>query len=357
MSNKQWMIYGANGYSAQLIAEEAAKRGLRPVLAGRSRAKVEAVAQRLKLPSICFDLEDRAAAVDALTDMHLVIHCAGPFSATSAPMIEACIAARTHYLDITGEISVFEHAHAPAQSRRAEEAGIVLCPGVGFDVIPTDCVAAQLKQALPDATHLTLGFAGSAALSPGTAKTSVEALQHGTQLREDGRISTIASGTRIREIDFGAGTRSAMPISWGDVSTAHVSTGIPNISVYVPASKRTISGIRKAYRLRWLLGLRPVQNFLKRRIEKSVRGPDAARRAKMRTLVWGEASNAAGVRKVARIETPNGYDVTITGPLAISEFLLGSVPEQAGSRTPSQLMGADFVTRLANMGPLKISDS
>src|SRR3546814_3393557 len=64
--------------------------------------------------------------------------------------------AKAHYLDITGEISVFEHAQT--QDARAKAAGIVVCPGVGFDVIPTDCVAAALKAALPDATHLALGF-------------------------------------------------------------------------------------------------------------------------------------------------------------------------------------------------------
>ncbi|MCH2899060.1 hypothetical protein K3W01_15090, partial [Listeria monocytogenes] len=76
--------------------------------------------------------------------------------ATSTPMIAACRAAGTHYVDITGEIAVFEQA--PAGDAEAREAGIVVCPGVGFDVIPTDCLAACLKEALPDAQRLALGF-------------------------------------------------------------------------------------------------------------------------------------------------------------------------------------------------------
>src|SRR3546814_17052749 len=101
----------------------------------------------------------------------LVLHCAGPFSATSAPMIEACLQAKAHYLDITGEISVFEHAQT--QDARAKAAGIVVCPGVGFDVIPTDCVAAALQAALPAATQLALGSDSPSAFSPATAQTPV----------------------------------------------------------------------------------------------------------------------------------------------------------------------------------------
>src|SRR3546814_3482070 len=119
----------------------------------------------------------------------LVLHCAGPFSATSAPMIEACLQAKAHYLDITGEISVFEHAQT--QDARAKAAGIVVCPGVGFDVIPTDCVAAALKAALPDATHLALGFDSRSGFSPGTAKTSVEGLAQGGKVRENGHIRAV----------------------------------------------------------------------------------------------------------------------------------------------------------------------
>src|SRR3546814_18073465 len=99
-------------------------------------------------------------------------------------MIEACLQAKAHYLDITGEISVFEHAQT--QDARAKAAGIVVCPGVGFDVIPTDCVAAALKAALPDATHLALGFDSRSGFPPGTAKTSVEGPAPGRHGRASG---------------------------------------------------------------------------------------------------------------------------------------------------------------------------
>ena len=175
---KPWMIYGANGYTGELIAREAVRRGLKPVLAGRTAAKVEPLAASLDLQARVFDLLDAVATARSVEGMGLVLHCAGPFSATAAPMMAACLATHAHYLDITGEIGVFEHARTLDAAARA--AGIVICPGVGFDVIPTDCVAAALKAALPDATHLVLGFDSRSGFSPGTAKTSVEARCVGT---------------------------------------------------------------------------------------------------------------------------------------------------------------------------------
>jgi len=166
-----WMIYGANGYTGQLVAVEATRRGLNPVLAGRRAGPIERLAAELNLPARVFDLGDAAAAAAALAGMAIVANCAGPFAATSAPMIDACLMSRTHYLDITGEIDVFvaaQRLHAEAQA-----ASIVICPGVGFDVIPTDCIAAVFKEALSDATHLVLAFdAGGGPMSPGTARTS-----------------------------------------------------------------------------------------------------------------------------------------------------------------------------------------
>jgi len=148
---KPWMIYGANGYTGELIAREAVSRGRTPVLAGRTAARVEQLAMSLGLQALVFDLGDAAATARSVEGMGLVLHCAGPFSATAAPMMAACLATHAHYLDITGEISVFEHARTLDAAARVS--GIVICSGVGFDVIPTDCVAATLIAALPDATH------------------------------------------------------------------------------------------------------------------------------------------------------------------------------------------------------------
>ena len=348
-----WMIYGANGYTGELIAREAVRRGQKPTLAGRSQVKVQALADELGLEAIGFSLDDANEAARQIKGMAVVLNCAGPFSATAEPMMNACIKAKAHYLDITGEIEVFELAQS--LDAHARSAGIVICPGVGFDVIPTDCVAAALKSALPDATHLSLGFDSRSGFSPGTAKTSVEGLAQGGKVRRDGEIVTVPLAYEVRKIDFGDGEKDAMTIPWGDVSTAYYSTGIPNIDVFIPGSPGMIKGARRANYIRPLLGFQFVQKLIKARIAKTVKGPDEETRAKMPTYVWGEASNARGDKKTARIKTANGYSLTITGSLAVIEHLFETRPE-GGAYTPSKLVGPELVTRLPESGELQISE-
>ncbi len=351
MIEKPWMIYGAYGYSGALIAREAVRQGLRPVLAGRNEARLKGLAGELDLPVRVFSLDDPAAVAAQLTDVHLVLHCAGPFSATAAPMIEACLHSTTHYLDITGEISVFEHAHA--QSRRAEAAGIIICPGVGFDVIPTDCLALALKTALPDATHLALGFDSRSSMSAGTAKTSVEGLKMGGRIRRQGQIVEVPLAYRTRRINFGDGEKNAVTIPWGDVATAYYSTGIPNIEVYVPLSSKAIRGLKLMRLMRPVLATGAVQNFMKKRIERTVQGPTETQRKRSLTYVWGEVRNQRGEIKTGRIVTANGYEVTVHGSLAVVKKLLSEAPEP-GSRTPAQIMGSSFVTTLPGSSQMVI---
>lgn len=349
----RWMIYGAYGYSGELIAREAARLGLEPVLAGRNASKLEPLGEALGLDIAVLDLHDEAELAMALQPMHLVLHCAGPFSATAGPMMDACIASQTHYLDITGEIEVFEAgARRDAQARAA---GVALCPGVGFDVIPTDCVAAHLKEALPGATRLALGFDSRSGMSPGTAKSSIEGMAAGGRVRQGGVIKPVPLAASVREIDFGNGSKMAMTIPWGDVSTAFHSTGIPDIEVYVPASPRLIKQARRANWVRPLMGFGPVQSLLKTLAGRRVTGPDAGKRDKLITHVWGEVTDDRGDRRVARIVTGNGYNVTRDGSLMVAQHLLTQTVE-GGYHTPSTLVDKDLVKRLPGSGELTIGE-
>lgn len=344
-----WMIYGANGYTGELIAREAVARGLRPTLAGRSEAPVAELAKSLGLPHRVFGLEESAGA-EGVAGMSLVLNCAGPFSATARPMIEACLAAGAHYLDITGEIGVFELAHS--LDGRAQERGVVLCPGVGFDVVPTDCLALALSEACPSAVALALGFDSRGRMSPGTAKTSVEGLAAGGAVRRGGQIVRVPLAFRTRRIDFGDGEKLAVTIPWGDVSTAFHTTGIPDIEVYIPASPALAKRLKRLNLVRPLLGLGPVQRFMKRRIEKSVKGPGEAQRAGAPTWVWGEARASDGRLVTGRVKVANGYDVTVWASLGV----VGRLLEQpaCGHFTPARLMGKDFVTSLPGSGPIEV---
>lgn len=172
-------------------------------------------------------------------------------------------------------------------------------------------------------------------------------------VRRDGRIEKVPLAYQVRRIDFGDGEKDAMTIPWGDVSTAYHSTGIPNLEVFIPGSPRMIKSARSANYIRPLLGIKFVQKLIKARIAKTVKGPDEAARAKMPTFVWGEATNAQGEKKTARIRTANGYSLTITGSLSVIEHLIENQPT-GGAYTPSRLVGADLITRLPESGDLVI---
>lgn len=266
-------------------------------------------------------------------------------------MVQACIQAGAHYLDITGEIDVFEQVFR--RDAEARQAGVVLCPGVGFDVIPTDCVAAALKQTLPDAVELRLGFDTTVSLSPGTMKTTLESTPQGGRVRRDGRLMRVPLAHEIRRIDFGRGERLAASVPWGDVSTAFHTTGIPNITVFVPTPRLAIWGMKLGNVFGPLLKLPVVQRLLGAVVSMTVKGPDEAARARMPAYVWGEAINAQGERRTARVQTANGYSLTVPGALAVTTHLLNH-EAPAGFTTPSRLMDADLVSQLPGGGQIVI---
>lgn len=340
----QWMIYGANGYTGQLMVEEALKRGFRPVLAGRSRETIEPIAQKYGLPARVFALDKHDAVVMGLRGMELVLHCAGPFSKTAAPMVKACLEVGVHYLDITGEIDVFAHCHG--LDAEAKQRGIVVLPGAGFDVVPTDCLSAILKLELPTAQNLVLAFDAPGGPSPGTAKTAVEGLGKGGSARINGEMTKVPLAWKTRTFNKNGEQRLAMTIPWGDVYTAFVSTGIPNIEVYMSVPPSMVENLRRIRRLGPLLSFSLVQKFLKSQVAKKIRGPSEQKRKDAETWVWGEVSDASGRQASAILKTPNGYTLTVLAALGIVAKLMSPQRPIGGYYTPSRLMGADYILRL-----------
>lgn len=339
-----WMIYGANGYTGALITRMAIERGLRPVLAGRRAEPVEALSRQFgSLETRAFTLDDPANIAKSLERIGLVLHCAGPFAHTFEAMSDACLAAKAHYLDITGEVAVFEALSRKHQA--ALSAGVMLLPGAGFDVVPSDCLAAHLKRRLPTATRLTLGFQGLGRLSHGTATTMVENIAAGSMVRENGRLIRIPAGSRVRDIDFGIGPARAAAIPWGDLSTAYHSTGIPNIEVFAAFPPAMLRGMQWTRQLGWLLGSKPVQAMLKWQVRRQPAGPSDAERARGASLLWGEARDEAGRLVASRLRGPEGYTLTALTACAIVQKVLGGVAP-IGFQTPSLAFGPDFILEI-----------
>lgn len=335
-----YLIYGANGYTGTLITRMAVERGQRPILAGRNAAGVSALASKLGLEHRIFDLAKASEIEAGIAGVDVVLHCAGPFARTAKAMAAACLARRVHYTDVTGEIVVFESMAALDAQARA--AGVMLMPGVGFDVVPSDCLAAHLKRRLPTATHLSLGMKTAGRFSRGTATTMLENLHRGGVVRRGGKLVRVPACWKTRVIDFGNGPRVAMTIPWGDVSTAWYTTGIPDIEVYVAAPWQMRVSARLLRLFGWLLAWGPVQRRLKAKIQAGPPGPTDEERARGATYLWGEASDERGAKVVTRQKGPEGYTLTALTALAVVERVLaGEVT--AGFQTPGRLYGADFI--------------
>lgn len=341
---ERWMIYGANGYTGRLCACEAQRRHMQPVLAGRNSAEIEPMARDFGFESRIFDLSDAAAAARRLEGVHTVLNCAGPFSRTARPMLDACARSKTNYLDITGEIDVFEYVHARDDDWK--KAGIAVIPGVGFDVVPSDCLAAMLKRALPDARRLMMAFkTGIMKLSPGTAKTVAEGIADGCRVRRGGQIVSIPLGSKTATIPFETGPALAVAISWGDVSTAYFSTGIPDIEIYLASTPGQLRQLKTLQWFRGVAGAGPVQHFVQWLIDKKVRGPNEAERAASWAELYGEVANAEGKRAAMVMRTPESYDLTVDSAVtAAGKVAQGLVAP--GARTPSNAFGAEFVLNL-----------
>jgi short subunit dehydrogenase-like uncharacterized protein len=279
-----------------------------------------------------FPLESAEQIAGQLEGLLLVLHCAGPFSATSESMLLGCARAGVHYLDITGEIDVFENVHQ--QDGRWQQAGIAAIPGVGFDVVPTDCLAAKLAAFLPGANRLELAFRWPRRISPGTMKTSVEWASRGARRRIAGRVVDVLPGTR-RRVPFADGEAGCVAIPWGDVSTAFYSTGIEDITVYttLPPTPRLVQK---------LVGIGAVQKAAKGLIEAVVSGPDQAYRQSARTQVWGRVADADGAEVSATLTGPEGYKFTVLTALGAVERFLKELP-RPGALTPSMALGPDFI--------------
>jgi short subunit dehydrogenase-like uncharacterized protein len=333
------LIYGATGYTGELVARRAVADGLRPILAARHEAAVAALAGELGLAHRAFAL-DRADAID-LSGVGVMLSCAGPFSETAGPLVDACLRERAHYLDITGEAAVFESV--AARDAEAIAAGVMLLPGVGFDVVPTDCLAAHLAARLPTATELRLAFTVSGRMSRGTALTSLAGAKRGGLVRRDGALVRVPVAHRTIAVDFGSGARvPAVAIPWGDVFTAHVTTRIPNIEVYAALPRSTRAALRASRWLGPLVSSGPVRRLAEKWVRARVKGPSAQERAAGETRIWGEARDAAGATVVSRLRTPEPYQLTVETAVAIAKRALDG-DAAVGFQTPARAYGADFV--------------
>ncbi len=335
------MVYGANGYSAQLIIEELIQRGIKPILAGRNLESIQNVAEKFSCDYRVFDLNYDNESENSLEDIHTLINCAGPFKYTAKDMIDYCLATKTNYIDITGEIPAF--AYAFGCNNRAKESGIVILPGAGFDVIPTDCLARRLSEQMPDAVKLKLGFVNrKGGISRGTTLTSLEFISGKGKVRRNGKVVDSPLGEFSIKVKHRNFSMYGISIPWGDVFTAYISTRIPNIQVYMGVSKFIFVSKQFVVLLLHLFNIPFIKRVSANFVSKNFTGPDKETRDNTKTFIWGMVENEKGERIEQSYCVLEGYNLTAKGATE-SALKIMSNELKPGTYTPSLAFGSDFL--------------
>jgi short subunit dehydrogenase-like uncharacterized protein len=349
-NQQPWMVYGAYGVTGRRIVEEALRRGHRPVLAGRDAERLQPMARSLGLDAVAVSLDDANGLHAALSGVGLVVHAVGPYSETGAPMLQACLATRTPYVDIAAELGHLKSVEALGD--RAREAGVPLLTGAGFGVTYGDCLARHVVDRLPDAAHLQLSIAAdNVTTSPAVRRTILAVLARGGGAIEGGQWVRRPLAHQLWTVTDERQTLEFAAAPLGELQAAFMSTGVADIVVGRPMSHKAARGIRLLTPLvGGALGLPPLRRALERRGGgESVMASEPVNG--WRSLIWAEARNARGDRARARIETGEGYAAT-----AVSNVEALLARKLAGAFTPASAFGAAHVltipgVRLTDLDP------
>jgi short subunit dehydrogenase-like uncharacterized protein len=342
----KWVIYGATGYAGKRVAAEAVKRGLTPILAGRSKTQLEEVGHELGLETRCFTLDEPANIRASLADIALLVNAAGPFTFTASALCEACITTGTNYIDITGEMDVLSASFE--LNTAAKEAGVLIVSGAGFDVVPSDCLAMSLANSVNSPVRLFLALIEGDSFSKGSVATFLRHVSKGFFCLRNNHLIRIRPGTMCMDVDLGFQRQYLMPFPWGDLITAKESTGIENITTYSGCSRMNAVFSRVLFPV---LGLvyksKTILSWRLERLNNNHRNPTEEELSARKTYVWGRVENEAGDAKDGLLETPDGYTFTdISVVEAAILFLEGKLDKLSGALTPTQAFGLGFAESL-----------
>lgn len=340
------LVYGATGYTAGLVIERMVGAGLRPILSARNPQALRELAERRGLAHRPASLDDRESLRKALVGVDVLLNLAGPFVATARPAAQTCIEAGVHYLDVAGEVDAFHELSVLHESAR--QAGVMLMPGVGFDVVPSDCLCAHVASRLGAVRTMRVAISGLELASPGSLRTLVNELGRQTRVVREGVLREVEPGSLGRSFDFGAGARFAVGVSWGDLVTAPITTGAREVETYFEQTPAVAVVLQASRQLSWMYRLPWVRAALARLAPTMSSGPTAEQMASRRATIVVEAEDETGRRGVSRLVTPEAYSLTADTSNNITSRVM-SGDYEPGFQTPGRLFGPDFILRFAGV--------
>ena len=314
------LIYGATGYTGRMAAQRAKALGLPFEIAGRNRQHLVDLAAQLDVPWRVFEAGPDSA--QSLAGIRVLLNFAGPFAHTAPALMAACIEAGVDYLDITAEINVYRLAEGLGADAAAS--GVMLLPGVGWDVVPTDSLAAHIARRVANPVALSIALQVLGSMSRGSAMSVSEIIGAGVLTRIDGELVPTPDA-QPRHFDFGDGPVPCAPLSFGDLVTAWHSTRIPNIAMFVHVAGDA---------------------FPEGDLSQLPDGPSAQERDANRARAVAQVTDADGSVLRSVIETVNGYTFTPLAAVEAARRVLDG-DRQAGFTTPASVFGVDFASTIA----------
>jgi short subunit dehydrogenase-like uncharacterized protein len=334
------LIYGAGGRTGQSIARQARHRGLDVVLAGRGAGALAALAQSLGCEVRIAGIDDKKALAAMLRDVAVVINAAGPFADTASPIVEACIGAHCHYLDVNGELHAYRNVFD--WSEDADEAGVLLMPGAGFCVIAsTLLLATLLAQPGAGSSRARIAFSGGPASSVGSIKSLYASLYPGVEIVRDGEVVSVPIGSLERTFDFGkaGGRLDCTAISVADTFAALCDSppSLGQIETYVEGSLAMRMFFEGSGRFTRYSKVQPWKAWVERSMRWWPATPDSG--VDTRAAVCVEVDDPWLQTRRLVHETPSTYEFTAIAACAIAELVLAGVGVEPGFQTPASLFG------------------
>jgi short subunit dehydrogenase-like uncharacterized protein len=303
------LLLGAAGSTGRLIAAELAARGLSARLAGRTRGPLEDLARALsgEGPSVeacTVDVGDAAALAEEVAGVRVVVSTIGPFTRLAGPVIDACLAAQTPYVDIANEWSAVRTLLDRDEEARAR--AVALVTGAGFGPAVTETLVLRLVRRTGDAPA-RVRVAAAAEVSrrgDGVRRTVEELLGQGALTYRDGQLLRAPLGTGATVLIFGGASRRVLPGPVGDLEAARRASGAPDVVAYI-ADPTAPTGGAGSY-------------------------------------AWAEVVTSAGDRAVAELATGDGLTATAAIAAGTTQHVLAGV--WPGAWTAGRLLGPAVLT-------------
>jgi short subunit dehydrogenase-like uncharacterized protein len=317
------MIYGATGYTGRMAAEHAAAAGLNPILAGRDGARLAQLAAGLGVDYRAFGLDDPASVDEAISDVAVLVNCAGPYLRTAPPLMTAAIRAGVHYLDIAAELDSYRLAEE--LDGQAQTTGAMLLPGSGGSVAMLGCLAGHASERVTNPRRIQIALHVSGSMSRGSAVSANENLTTDCLMRADGKL-TPRSPRDVLEFDFGDGYVPCTAATLPDLVTIWRATNVPNIETYVHVSGDA---------------------FPEGDLSALPDGPTEEQRHKNRYQASVAVEDQHGAIVHSLLDTVNGYTFTPLASAEAARRVLGG-EHLPGFHTPAELFGNRFAQTIAD---------